>query len=260
MKVLQVEGVTKTFPSMTHPALSDVSFSLEQGRCLGIVGGSGSGKSTLARTLMMLERPDRGSVLLFGEETAGLSGRRRKSMFSKIQMVFQTPIESFDPQYSLGSSIAEFGRSFGMSRVEAKGAACEKLSMVGLDETFFDRRPSEVSGGQCQRAALARALMVDPSVLVCDEITSALDVTTQARIVSLVAELKKTMTVVFITHDLALASNLSDKLLVMHEGKIVEQGETGAVISNPQSRYTLELLSAFCELNGALDAVCAGCR
>ena len=147
-----------------------------------------------------------------------------------------------------------------MSRVEAKGAACEKLSMVGLDETFFDRRPSEVSGGQCQRAALARALMVDPSVLVCDEITSALDVTTQARIVSLVAELKKTMTVVFITHDLALASNLSDKLLVMHEGKIVEQGETGAVISNPQCRYTLELLSAFCELNGALDAACAGCR
>lgn len=255
MSVLRVEGVSKTFSSMAKPALQDVSFSLERGQCLGIVGGSGSGKSTLARIIMMLEEPDEGSVSLCGEELVGLPARRRRQKYSQMQMVFQAPLESFDPFYSLGSSITEFGRSFGMSRAEAKAAACEKLRLVGLDETYYNRRPAEVSGGQCQRAALARSLMADPQVLICDEITSALDVTTQARIVSLIRELKTSMTVVFITHDLALASGLCDRLLVMHEGCVVEQGDAGKIIQNPCHPYTKELLSAFSMFQGSLDSV-----
>ena len=255
MNVLQVKGVSKTFASMARPALLDVSFSVEQGQCLGIVGGSGSGKSTLARTIMMLEKPDEGSVSLFGEELVGLPSRRRRQKYLQMQMVFQAPLESFDPFYSLGSSIAEFGRSFGMSRTEARAAAYEKLRLVGLEQAYYDRRPSEVSGGQCQRAALARALMAEPQVLICDEITSALDVTTQMRIVSLVEKLKKNMTVVFITHDLALASGLCDRLLVMREGCVVEQGAADEIIQNPSHSYTRELLSSFDMFQRSLDSV-----
>ena len=170
MKVLEVEGVSKSFPGMGKQALSGVSFCLQQGECLGIVGGSGSGKTTLAHIIMLLQRPDSGSVSLFGQEILGLSGKQRKRVYAQMQMVFQMPLESFDPSYSLGASIAEVGRSFGASRTEAKQRALEKLDLVGLDESFYRRFPTEASGGQCQRAALARALMAEPSVLVCDEI------------------------------------------------------------------------------------------
>ena len=127
MKVLEVEGVSKSFPGMGKQALSGVSFCLQQGECLGIVGGSGSGKTTLAHIIMLLQRPDSGSVSLFGQEILGLSGKQRKRVYAQMQMVFQMPLESFDPSYSLGASIAEVGRSFGASRTEAKQRALEKL-------------------------------------------------------------------------------------------------------------------------------------
>ena len=133
MKTLEVSGVSKCFPSMEKPALDKVGFTLEQGECLGIVGGSGSGKSTLARVITLLEQPDGGSVSLFGKEILGLPRRQRKDVYSSIQMVFQMPLESFDPSYTLGASIAEVARSFGATRAEAKSLALEKLQLVGLD-------------------------------------------------------------------------------------------------------------------------------
>ena len=246
MKALEVNGVSKRFPSMEKPALNRVGFTLEQGECLGIVGGSGSGKSTLARVITLLEQSDGGSVSLFGKEILGLPRRQRKDVYSSIQMVFQMPLESFDPSYTLGASIAEVARSFGATRAEAKERALEKLQLVGLDERF----PSQVSGGQCQRAALARALTVDPSVLICDEVTSALDVSTQAHIVSLIERLKGKVSIAFITHDLALVSELADRLLVLDEGEVAECGATESVVANPQSACAKKLMNSVLSLGG----------
>lgn len=250
MKALEVNDVSKRFPGMGRLALNKVSFTLEQGECLGIVGGSGSGKSTLARVATLLERPDGGSVSLFGKEIIGLPRRQRKEVYSNIQMVFQMPLESFDPSYTLGTSIAEVARSFGATRAEAKERALEKLQLVGLDESFYRRFPSQVSGGQCQRAALARALTADPSVLICDEITSALDVSTQAHIVSLIERLKGKVSIVFITHDLALVSELADRLLVLDEGEVAECGATESVVVNPQSACAKKLMNSVLSLGG----------
>ena len=247
MKALEVNGVSKRFPGMEKPALNRVGFTLEQGECLGIVGGSGSGKSTLARVITLLEQSDGGSVSLFGKEILGLPRRQRKEVYSNIQMVFQMPLESFDPSYTLGSSIA---RSFGATHAEAKERALEKLQLVGLDESFYQRFPSQASGGQCQRAALARALTANPSVLICDEITSALDVSTQAYIVSLIERLKGKASIVFITHDLALVSELADRLLVLDEGEVVECGPTENVVANPQSACAKKLMSSVYSLGG----------
>ena len=238
MKALEVNGVSKRFPGMEKPALNRVGFTLEQGECLGIVGGSGSGNSTLARVITLLERPDGGSVSLFGKEILGLPRRQRKDVYSSIQMVFQMPLESFDPSYTLGASIAEVARSFGATRAEAKERALEKLQLVGLDESFYQRFPSQVSGGQCQRAALARAL------------TANLDVSTQAHIVSLIERLKGKVSIVFITHDLALVSELADRLLVLDEGEVVECGPTENVVANPQSACAKKLMSTVFSLGG----------
>ena len=250
MKALEVNDVSKRFRGMERPALNKVNFTLEQGECLGIVGGSGSGKSTLARVITLLERPDGGSVSLCGKEILGLPHGRRKEVYSNIQMVFQMPLESFDPSYTLGASIAEVARSFGATRAEAKERALEKLQLVGLDESFYQRFPSQVSGGQCQRAALARALTASPSVLICDEITSALDVSTQAHIVSLIEGLKDEVSIVFITHDLALVSELADRLLVFDEGEVVECGATENVVANPQSACAKNLMNSVFSLGG----------
>ena len=250
MKALEVNDVSKRFPGMERLALNKVSFTLEQGECLGIVGGSGSGKSTLARVITLLERSDGGSVSLFGKEILGLPHRRRKDVYSSIQMVFQMPLESFDPSYTLGASIAEVARSFGATRAEAKERALEKLQLVGLAESFYQRFPSQVSGGQCQRAALARALTANPSVLICDEITSALDVSTQAHIVSLIGRLKGKVSIVFITHDLALVSELADRLLVLDEGEVAECGSAENVVANPQSACAKKLMNSVFSLGG----------
>lgn len=252
MKALEVNDVSKRFPGMEKLALNKVGFTLDQGECLGIVGGSGSGKSTLARVVTLLEQADCGSVSLFGKEILGLPRRQRKEAYSSIQMVFQMPLESFDPSYTLGASIAEVARSFGATRAEAKERALEKLRVVGLDESFYCRFPPQVSGGQCQRAALARALAADPSVLICDEVTSALDVSTQAHIVSLIEELKGKVSIVFITHDLALVSGLADRLLALDEGEVVECGATESVVANPQSACAKKLMDSVYSL-GSLD-------
>lgn len=226
----------------TVSAVEDVSFSLFRGECLGIAGASGSGKSTLARMACGLLPPSEGELLLEGSP---VSFKERKKLYQKMQMVFQLPRESFDSRMTLGQSVMENLHS----RQGKKGnrEEMERLFMdCGLPVEMADKYPHEVSGGECQRAAIARALASRPECLVCDEAVSALDMEVQKGILDLLMKLKteKGLTLLFISHDLAVISYLSDRVIIMEQGKIVEQGKTESVIRHPQHPYTKKLLAA----------------
>ncbi|MGN0398826.1 MAG: ABC transporter ATP-binding protein [Blautia sp.] len=247
-KILEVKNLKKTFykGKKTYLAVNDVSFSVEGGTCVGIVGESGCGKSTTARIITRLTEPDSGSILLDNQEMVGAGRKRLKELYRNVQMVFQMPQDSFDPRRTLGDGIMEGMINQGMRRKQAKERMKALLSMVELDESFAGRYPHEVSGGQCQRAAIARALAVNPRLLICDEATSALDVTVQAQIIGLLQKLRKEMglSVLMICHDLALVQNFCDYVLVMYEGKIVEQGTPDEVIWHPKQEYTRILVDS----------------
>lgn len=247
-KLLEVKELKKTFYKHKIPfaAVDDVSFDLTRGECLGLVGESGCGKSTIAKIITHLTAPDTGSVLLEGVETLYLRGKQERELYTKIQMVFQTPQDSFDPRCSLGDGIMESMRNRGIKRAEAKERMYELLDMVELDREFASRYPHEVSGGQCQRAAIARALAPDPELMICDEATSALDVTVQAQIVELLQKLQreKGLSLLLICHDLALVQRLCDRVLVMYQGKVVEQGVPDEVIRHPEEEYTKILVNS----------------
>ena len=213
---------------------------------MGIVGESGCGKSTTARMITHLTKPDTGSVLLYGQEMVGAGRKQRRELYKNVQMVFQTPQDSFDPRCSLGDGIKEGKINYGMKRKDAKEKMKELLSMVELEETYAARFPHEVSGGQCQRAAIARALAVEPGLLICDEATSALDVTVQSQIIGLLQKLKKEMglSILLICHDLALVQNFCDYVLVMYQGMIVEEGTPDEVIMHPKEEYTKLLIDS----------------
>lgn len=226
----------------TVSAVEDVSFSLFRGECLGVAGASGSGKSTLARMACGLLPPSEGELLLEGSP---ISFKERKKLYQKMQMVFQLPRESFDSRMTLGQSVMENLHS----RQGKKGnrEEMERLFMdCGLPVEMADKYPHEVSGGECQRAAIARALASRPECLVCDEAVSALDMEVQKGILDLLMKLKteKGLTLLFISHDLAVISYLSDRVIIMEQGKIVEQGKTESVIRHPQHPYTKKLLAA----------------
>ena len=226
--------------------MNGVSFSVREGSCEGIVGESGCGKSTTARMITHLTKPDAGSVLLYGQEMVGAGRKQRRELYKNVQMVFQTPQDSFDPRCSLGDGIMEGMINYGMKRKDAKEKMKELLSMVELEETYAARFPHEVSGGQCQRAAIARALAVEPGLLICDEATSALDVTVQSQIIGLLQKLKKEMglSILLICHDLALVQNFCDYVLVMYQGMIVEEGTPDEVIMHPKEEYTKLLIDS----------------
>ena len=229
-----------------RPAVRDISFSLCPGEILGIVGESGSGKSTVARMITRLIKTDSGRILLGQEDITEVRGKRLRQIYQRIQMVFQSPAASFDPRRTLGDGIGEGLRNRGISRQEARRQVRELLLRCGLKEEFAGRYPHEVSGGQCQRAAIARALAMQPEILICDEATSALDVTVQRQIVELLTQLRKEqkMACLFICHDLALVQNFCDRVLVMYEGKIVEEGTPDEVIMQPKTEYTRTLVEA----------------
>ena len=210
------------------------------------MGESGCGKSTTARMITHLTKPDAGSVLLYGQEMVGAGRKQRRELYKNVQMVFQTPQDSFDPRCSLGDGIMEGMINYGMKRKDAKEKMKELLSMVELEETYAARFPHEVSGGQCQRAAIARALAVEPGLLICDEATSALDVTVQSQIIGLLQKLKKEMglSILLICHDLALVQNFCDYVLVMYQGMIVEEGTPDEVIMHPKEEYTKLLIDS----------------
>lgn len=250
-KVLEVNNLTKTFKGkdkQKFTAVSNIDFCLYEGECLGIIGESGSGKSTTVNMITRLIDPTDGTITIDGENITHIKGKALRSIYKKLQMVFQSPIESFDPRCTLGDGIAESLKNNGFSKKEAAAAVEKVLEKCGLDGSFAGRFQHEVSGGQCQRAAIARALAIEPTILICDEATSALDVTIQKEIIDLLRSLReshgKKLSILFICHDLALVQDFCDRVLVMHDGEIVEQGIPDEIIKNPKNDYTKRLIES----------------
>lgn len=249
--VLQVENLTKIF---SRPGTADlvavdhISFEIARGECVGLIGESGSGKTTVVNMITRLLPPSEGKILLDGEEITDLGGKRLRDVYRKIQMVFQTPVESFDPRRTLGDGIGESLRNAGMSREQTRREVDRLLERCGLSADFAKRYPHQVSGGQCQRAAIARALAVRPKLLICDEATSALDVTIQKEIIALLNELRvsgeEELSILFICHDIALVQQFCDRVLVLYKGKLAEQGIPDEVIRNPENAYTRKLIDS----------------
>lgn len=247
--ILKVEHLTKTFVSQgrdDYTAVDDVSFSMNYGEKLAIIGESGSGKTTIVNMITRLLDVTSGTVFLDGEEITNLSGKKLKQIYKKMQMVFQTPTESFDPRQTLGDGVAESLINHGMKRKEAMKEAENLLELCGLKKEFAKRYPHEVSGGQCQRAAIARAIAINPKLLILDEATSALDVTVQKEILELLERLReeRKMSYLFICHDIALVQNFCDRVLVMYHGKMVEEGKPDEVICHPKEAYTRRLIES----------------
>ncbi|MCB2215543.1 ABC transporter ATP-binding protein [Desulfofustis glycolicus] len=226
-------------------AVHDVSLRIDRGECVGLVGESGCGKSTVAGIVTSLIQADAGRVLLEGRDISAGSGRRR-NVCTAIQMVFQSPADSFNPRLTLGDSIIEGLINQGIAKQEARNLTLEYLGLCGLPKTFADRYPHQVSGGECQRASIARAIAVQPKLLICDEATSALDVTIQAQIIDLIAKLRRelSMSCLLISHDIALIWEICDRVMIMCEGEIIEDGIPSDIISHPKQEYTRSLIEA----------------
>ena len=227
-------------------AVQDVSISLMKGRTLGIVGESGSGKSTVARCIMRLIDPTSGNIMVGGKDIATLSQKELKPQRKNIQIVFQDPMRSLNPRIEVGQSIIEGPLNYGVPRADAIKRARELLELVGLPASAVDRFPHQFSGGQRQRIAIARALAMDPDVLVADEAVSALDVSVQAQVLDLLAELQERLGlgILFITHDLGVAAQICDEVMVMQYGRMVEYGPAAQVLGSPQQNYTKALITA----------------
>ena len=259
--MLEVNNLSKNFAGTGREtefaAVDGISFTLDAGECLGLIGESGCGNSTTARLITGLVQADAGSVLLEGEEILGRKGRRQREVYRKIQMVFQIPQDSFDPMQTLETGILEAFRNQGMSRKEACLHLPELLKKVELSSETAMRYPRETSGGECQRAAIARALAVQPSLLICDEATSALDVTVAGQIMTLLKDLRREsgLSVLFISHSLELVQSFCDEMLVMNRGSIVESGTPDAVIADPQSDCAKRLVAAAAAMSADFEGL-----
>ena len=247
--LLQISHLTKIFSDGKedeYKAVDDVSFELFPGEKLAIIGECGCGKTTVVIMITRLLDSTDGKILLDGEDITHYKRNKMKNIYRKMQMVFQTSTESFDPRCRLGDAVAESLRNAGIPKKEAMEIVKELFKQCGLPEDFMKRYPHEVSGGQCQRAAIARAIAIKPRLLILDEATSALDVTVQAEILQLLDALQeeRQMSYLFICHDIALVQNFCDRVLVMYQGKIVEQGKTEEVLHFPKHEYTRMLLDS----------------
>lgn len=252
--VLSVEGMTKTFvtsgglfkANRTVHASRNVSFALRKGETLGIVGESGSGKSTTGYCLARLQKPNSGRTSLKNVDWMSLSKKDLRSERWKIQMVFQDPYASLNPRYRISTILTDGPIAKGKSKTEVTERAKELLDIVGLDQSAMDRFPHEFSGGQRQRIGIARALIMEPEVLIADEAVSALDVSVQAQVLDLLRDLRDRfdLSIIFITHDLCVAAQICDRLLVMKQGEVVETGPVQQLFEAPKHEYTKKLLQA----------------
>ncbi|MEX1004958.1 MAG: ATP-binding cassette domain-containing protein [Acidimicrobiia bacterium] len=256
MPVLEVEDVEKLYRIRRAgrvirevPALSGVSFGVPRGKVLGVVGESGSGKSTLTRMLLALEAPTEGSVRFEGRDLAQFGKEDLRAFRRRVQVVFQDPTSSLDPRMTAGQSLLEPLRSLGVEG-DLDAIAEDALRSVGLPEGSRDRLPRTFSGGQRQRIAIARALAPQPQVLIADEPVSALDVSVQAQVLNLLMKLKaeRDLTLIMVSHDLAVVYHVADDVIVMKDGEIVEQGPVEAVFRSPQHPYTQSLLDSILTL------------
>lgn len=246
--LLKYDSVELSFGG--NSVVHDISFSLRPGEILGLVGESGSGKSTVAKLITRLEAVTEGQIILDGQDITHLKGRALKSIYDKIQMVFQNPVGSFDPRKTLGHGIGESLKNRGIPKEEIRKKTANLLEQCGLEASYMDRYPHQVSGGQCQRAAIARALAVEPQIIICDEATSALDVTVQKKVIDLLMNLQenKKLSYIFICHNLALVQQFCDRVIVMKDGRIVEEGIPDEVIRNPKDAYTKMLVDSVLQM------------
>lgn len=245
--ILEVKSLSKHYERGGYrtEALHDMSFTLHTGQVLGIVGHSGCGKSTLLRLISGLEKPDGGSILLNGHE---LTQKRSMAERRAMQMIFQDAIASFHPRQSIRRSLEETSKNL-MGRADT--VDIQRLCRsVGLSYELSERYPHELSGGQCQRFAIARALIASPKILLCDEITSALDVASQAQILQLLGRLRRDsdMAILFVSHDLAVVSALCEQIIVMDDGRIIEEGKTPDLLFSPAEEYTKTLISSVMDI------------
>jgi peptide/nickel transport system ATP-binding protein len=247
--LLSVEHLTVEFPTGrgTVHAVSDVSFDIRRGETLGLVGESGCGKSTTGRAVLQLPPPTSGSVRYEGRELVGMDRATLRRIRPELQMILQDPLSSLNPRRRVRSIVGAPLRAWGRPRAEVAAKVREVLDAVGLDlDQHGDRRPSAFSGGQAQRICIARALVFDPSFLLCDEAVSALDVSVQAQILNLLQSMKKRygLTMLFISHDLAVVSHVSDRIAVMYLGKLCEIAPADDLYARPAHPYTRVLLDA----------------
>jgi len=249
--VVVAAGLRRSFGARL--AVDDVSFTLERGRTLGIVGESGSGKTTVARLVLALDRPDSGDVRLLGEPWSTATERERRPLRPRVGAIYQDALSSFDPRMTVGQIVAD-ALTHGRSQ-RAGAEVAELLRRVGLDERVMNRRPAKLSGGQQQRVAIARAIAPAPDLIVCDEPVSSLDVSVQAQVLDLLDELQRDLglSYLFITHDLGVVRHVSDDVLVMRAGRVVERGATERVFGAPQHEYTRALFASAPRIGGDLD-------
>lgn len=254
-EILRIEGLKQYYltgkgvfkKGYVIKAVDGVSFSLEQGQTLGLVGESGCGKSTLGRTILKLYEPTEGKIFFEGKEITPLNSKQMRPLRREMQIVFQDPLESLNQRHTVGGILEEPYKIHGIGTpTERKQWVLELLDKIGLPHTAVNRYPHEFSGGQRQRIGIARAIALKPKLLICDESVSALDVSVQAQILNLLLKIQKEMnlSIIFISHDLSVVKHISDHVAVMKKGKIVEMGTAKEVYSLPKNEYTKELLSA----------------
>jgi len=255
-QLLEVDGLNKSFEitsglfrrPLELKSLQDISFSVGDGETLGIVGESGSGKSTLGRCILQLLRPDTGRVLWLGQDLVGMPAEQLRRHRREMQIIFQDPLASLNPRMTVGDIIADPLRTLmpELGRAERRERVVRTMEAVGLLPEMLNRYPHEFSGGQAQRIGIARALITEPRLIVCDEPVSALDVSIQAQILNLLLSLRRRMglTLIFISHNLSVVRQIADRILVLYLGRVVEMGPAERLYARPLHPYTRALLSA----------------